>query len=345
MGRYAHDGAGTIVRQNVIRQPDRHLRAVQRIDGIASGKYAGLLLVLETVHGGSQGSLINIVLHCRPLLVRSQFLCQSVLGSQNHEGSAVEGVGTGGIDGNHVVGTVNLEVDLGTIALSDPVRLHLLNLLRPLQLIQIIQKTICVIGNSQHPLFQVLLGHVGAAPLTLAVDHFLIGQSGLAGGTPVDGHLLLIGQALLEHLYKNPLGPLVELRIRGVYFHIPVIDRRDLVDLALDILDILRGGFRRMYAHLDGVVLRRKSESVPSHGMDHIISVHQLVAAPHVGDHIASPVSHMKSVSGRIGEHIQAIVFLLLAVIDIYRVLFPISTPFLLNHSVIIWYSHCLSSS
>ena len=78
-----------------------------------------------------------------------------------------------------------------------------------------------------------------------------------------------------------------------------------------------------MYAHLDGVVLRRKSESVPSHGMDHIISVHQLVAAPHVGDHIASPVSHMKSVSGRIGEHIQAIVFLLLAVIDIYRVLFP----------------------
>ena len=231
------------------------------------------------------------------------------------------------------------------VALSDPVRLHLLYLLRPIQLIQIIQKTIRVIGNPQHPLLQVLLGHIGAAPLAFAVDHFLVGQSGLAGGTPVDRHLLLVGQALLEHLYEDPLGPLVELRIRGVYFHIPVIDRRNLVDLAFDILDILRGGLRRMHTHLDGVVLRRESERVPSHGMDHIISVHQLVTAPHIGDHISPPVSYMKPVSGRIGKHIQAIVFLLLAVIDIYRVLFPVSTPFLLNHSVIIWYSHCLSSS
>ena len=57
MGRYAHDRAGTIICQYIVRQPDRNLCAVDRIDGIASGKHAGLLFVLHTVYIGTHGGI------------------------------------------------------------------------------------------------------------------------------------------------------------------------------------------------------------------------------------------------------------------------------------------------
>ena len=50
MSRYTHDGAGTIVSQYIVRQPDGGLFAVQRVDGIGTGKYAGFLLILHTVY-------------------------------------------------------------------------------------------------------------------------------------------------------------------------------------------------------------------------------------------------------------------------------------------------------
>ena len=95
-----------------------------------------------------------------------------------------------------------------------------------------------------------------------------------------------------------------------------------------------------MAAGLDRVVLCRKAERIPSHRMDQIISLEHLVTAPHIRDYIASPVSHMQSVAGRIREHIQTVVFRLLAVIDIYRVFFPDLTPFLFGCLMIIRYCH-----
>ena len=89
------------------------------------------------------------------------------------------------------------EVYLCTVGFADPVSLHLLYLLRPVQLVQIIQQTVCICGDLQHPLTQILLGNRGAAALAAAVDNFLVCQTGLTGRTPVDGELLLISQALL----------------------------------------------------------------------------------------------------------------------------------------------------
>ena len=95
-----------------------------------------------------------------------------------------------------------------------------------------------------------------------------------------------------------------------------------------------------MYAHLDRIVFRRKTESVPSHRMYNVVSLLQLITTPYVGNHISSPMSDMKSVSGRIWEHIQTIVFLFLVAVviklRIYRILFPVLTPFFFNCLVII---------
>ena len=50
VGRYTHDRSGTIISQYIVGQPDRHFRTVHRIDGIASCKDSGLLLILKTVY-------------------------------------------------------------------------------------------------------------------------------------------------------------------------------------------------------------------------------------------------------------------------------------------------------
>ena len=57
MSRYAHDRASTIIRQYIIGQPDRNFRTVDRVNGIASGKHAGLLFVLHTVYIGTHGGI------------------------------------------------------------------------------------------------------------------------------------------------------------------------------------------------------------------------------------------------------------------------------------------------
>src|SRR5699024_9439058 len=126
---------------------------------------------------------------------------------------------------------------------------------------------------------------------------FLVCKTCLTGRAPVDRELFLICKAGLEHFYENPLCPFVEIRICCVYFHIPVIKRCDVIDLLLNVCYVLSCGFCRVNAHLDGIVLSRKSESIPSHRMDDIVTLLKFITAPHIGDHIASPVSHMKSVS------------------------------------------------
>ena len=95
-----------------------------------------------------------------------------------------------------------------------------------------------------------------------------------------------------------------------------------------------------MNTHLDGIVLSRETKSVPSHRMDQVITLEHFIAAPYIRDHIASPVSYMKTVSGRIREHIQTVVFRFLAIIDIYRLFLPVCAPFRFDGSMVIRCSH-----
>ena len=59
--------------------------------------------------------------------------------------------------------------------------------------------------------------------LALAIDDLLVGQHSAQGGAPVDGHLILIGQAALEELAKDPLRPFIVLWAGCGYLSVPVI--------------------------------------------------------------------------------------------------------------------------
>ena len=297
MCRYTHDRSGTVISENVIGQPDRHLCTVQRVDRVGSGKYAGLFLILHTVYVGFHGSLEDILLYLFFMIFRRKALCQRVLRSQYHEGRSMKSIRTCGVDSNLLVSSLYREIHFRTVGTSDPVGLHLLNFFRPVQFVQILQKAVCVLGDAQHPLAKVFLGYCRTAALTFSVYDFLIGKSGLTGRTPVDRELFFVSQSVLEHLYKDPLGPFVEVRIGGVHFHIPVVNCRDILDLTFDVGNVLLCGDFRMDAHFNRIVFCRKSERVPSHRMDHIVILLQFIAAPYIGDDIASPVSDMQTVS------------------------------------------------
>src|SRR6266511_1757303 len=101
------------------------------------------------------------------------------------------------------------ERDLRSLAPPDPVPLHLLQAFGPIYLFQVGQEAIRVLGDLEVPLRHgTLFDRRVTAPAAAVLD-FFVRQSGLAGGTPIDGGIGAIGQPALVKQQEEPLGPLV----------------------------------------------------------------------------------------------------------------------------------------
>ena len=138
MSRYTHDSSCTIISQYVIRKPDRHFLSIKWIDGVGSCEYAGLLFILKTVYVRLHRSVIDIFFYSFSCLICSQAFCQSMFRSQYHKGCSMKGIRSCGIDSDLLVSSFYREVYLCTVRFSDPVCLHLFNLFRPVQFVQVI---------------------------------------------------------------------------------------------------------------------------------------------------------------------------------------------------------------
>ena len=114
-----------------------------------------------------------------------------MLRRQHHEGDAEDGIGAGGKDPDFFffyAGMVQGEGNFRALALADPVALHDLDALRPVDAV-ILQQLVGVFGDAEKPLLQVALDHFGVAAPALAVDHLLVSEHHLALGAPVDRRL------------------------------------------------------------------------------------------------------------------------------------------------------------
>src|SRR4030065_2666012 len=61
---------------------------------------------------------------------------------------------------------------------------------------------------------------------------------------------------------------------------------------------------------LYGILFCRQSESIPSHGMEHIISFHPLITAVNIGSCISLRMTNMQASTGGIRVHIEYVAFL-----------------------------------
>ena len=226
------------------------------------------------------------------------------------------------------------EVDLGAGGAADPVLLHFESALRPVQPLQAVQQLFGVGGDLEDPLADGLAVNRVVSDLAASVDDLLVGQHGSERGAPVHRLVGLVGQALLEELAEDPLGPLVVVGAAGADFAVPVEGEAEGVELALEVLDVLGGGDLRVRAGLDGVLLGGQSEGIPAHGVQHVIAIHALEAAPDVGGGVALGMADVESRAGRIRKHVQH-VELLAAVVAVHRpeglVVRPVSLPLRLD--------------
>ncbi len=77
-----------------------------------------------------------------------------VLGGHHEEGRAEERVRAGGEDGIVDVELLAAEVHLGALAAADPVALHRLHVLGPLDPVEVAEQPLGVVGDAQEPLLE-----------------------------------------------------------------------------------------------------------------------------------------------------------------------------------------------
>ena len=208
-----HDRAGTVAHQHVVGDEDRNLLSVNRIRRERPGEDTRFLLVLLTLEIGLRRDRRAIVLDrlgrrrrsvgpslvdCRALgnrrpRVGGELVDQRMFGSQHHVRGAEEGVGSRGedVDSHLAIGlcrhTRYGELHLGAARTSNPVALHGLDLLGPVQHLEVVEQTVGVRGDAHHPLPQVLAEHGEVPAVASAVGgDLLVGQHGTEARSPVD---------------------------------------------------------------------------------------------------------------------------------------------------------------
>ena len=352
VGRNRHDGAGAVAGQYVFGNPDGYLVAGQRIDRIGAGEDAGHLARFGDAFAfGLFLGLQQIGLDGRFLRRRGELLHPFALRGQHHEGDAEDRVGAGGEDGHVVLlRTVgHAEDHLGTLALADPVALHLLEGVGPVELVQAGEQALGIGAHAQLPLLHLLLFHGETAADGIAFLHLVVGQDGPQLRAPVHGGFAQVGDAVLhqqvglfllgelvptafglefgnqrvdgfclvrlrivpmvEHFEEGPLRPLVIGRIAGADLARPVVGEADAVHLLPVARDVLLGGPGRVLAGLDGILLGREAEGVVAHGVQHIEAFQAFVAAVDVTGDIAERMADVQARAGRVREHVQHVIF------------------------------------
>ena len=352
VGRHGHDGASAVAGQNVVGDPHRNLGAGERVHGVATGEHAGLFLgEFGTVEVALQGGCVHVFFHGSLLFGSREFRDHRMFRGDDHVGGTEQRIATGGIDAELLFGRLAFsigdgKVHFGTVALADPVLLHVLHALRPVELVEALQQAVAIQRDAHEPLLEVTAFHFLGAALFVAaiVQDFFVRANNLAVLAPPHLSVGVVSEALRILVFadfsntlgfdigrnreffdgaalllvfiepgavkalENPLRPLVILRVGGVDFLVPVVRETEALDLAAEIVTVLLGGNGRVRTGLDGVLFGREAESVPTHRVQHIETAAALVAADDVCCGVAFGVAHMETCATRVREHVQAVI-------------------------------------
>src|SRR5690606_34430011 len=158
MRRHSHDGAGTIIRQYIIGNPNRYGFLSGRVNGIAAGKHPGFFpIFIHTLDIAFLYGLLDVLLDRLGMLIGCYLLYQRMLRRQDQECGAEDRIRAGSEDADGLpLIALQWKVNLSTMAPSDPVFLHGLDMRRPVQIIYRIKQVVGVFRNPKKPLLQTL---------------------------------------------------------------------------------------------------------------------------------------------------------------------------------------------
>ena len=217
VGGDGHDRAGAVVHQDVVGDPDRDPRLVDRVRREEAGEDTRLLGRGSALLALAGGRVLRVLAELVPVRrALREALDQRVLGREDEEGRAEERVGPRREDRDVDVELLDPEQDLGALGAPDPVSLHRQDALGPvLEQGHLVEQPVGVGGDAEEPLLQVARLDLGAAALAAAVDHLLVREHGLVDRAPLDGRLLPVRQAGLQQPEEQELRPAVVLGLVG----------------------------------------------------------------------------------------------------------------------------------
>ena len=237
-----------------------------------------------------------------PATRRSRSGCS---GREDEEGRPEQGVGAGREYREIEIQLLAAKDDLGALGATDPVALHRDHVLGPgIELIEVAQEALGVIGDPEKPLLELALDDNRPAALAATVYHLLIGEHRCVLGAPLDRSLGAVGEAALEELQKDPLGPAVVLRHMGAELARPIDRDPPLSKLAAEGGDRALGHLPRWLTRLDRVVLGRQAEGVISHRVDNLKTAAAAIVGDRITHRIGLEVANV-GLTGGIGQHLQ----------------------------------------
>ena len=262
-----------------------------------------------------------------------------MLGAHNHIGRAEEGVGTGGENG-YGIAVGGDKIKLCTGGTADPVALLGLDALDEVQLVQIINKALGILGDFEHPLALFLADNGSSAALANAVYDLFIGEDALAAGAPVNGHLALIGKTLLEKLEEYPLGPLEISGVGGIHTAVPVKAEAQHLKLLCEVGNVIAGNICGMEMVLYRIVFGGQTECIIADGEKNIVAVHTALSGNNVHSGVGAGMSNVETCGGRIRELNESVELGLITAGDsfIALVLKPVLLPFLFDRGKIVFH-------
>ena len=219
LARHAHDGPGAVGHQHVVGQVERD-RAAR--EGIHDGRPAGDTPLVESPLGGQPLDLAlrrhgtaehldGVTLRRRRQLVEAR-----MLGRQDRVRDAEPGVGTGrehldrgNVGAGPALAIRDRKTEFGALRAPDPVSLHVLDALGPVDAGGVVEEALSVGGDAEEPLGQLAVLNEIAGTLARAVgEHLLVGQHRLAPRAPVDRRGVPVRQARLVEPQEDPLRPM-----------------------------------------------------------------------------------------------------------------------------------------
>jgi hypothetical protein len=144
LGRHRHDRPGAVTHEHVVGDVHRHRLVVERVDDVAAGEGAppGQLLPgvggLGTLDLGRQRGAATQLVDLRASVLRRQLVDKGVLGCDDGIGHPEAGVGPCREDAEcHLrstpVGCLDEQIELRSLGTADPVPLHHLHPIGPLE--------------------------------------------------------------------------------------------------------------------------------------------------------------------------------------------------------------------
>ena len=201
MRRHGHDCAGAVAGEHVVGNPDGNLLAVDRIDGVSAGEHAGFFLrQFGAFQIGFFGNFGFVIFAIASLLFRrGDLINELVFRRQHHVSRAKQRVGPRGEHadsgiGNRQSAIGNRKIHFRAFAAANPVPLHFLERIAPVNRVEVVQQFLGVGGDAEHPLAHRLADDGKAADFALAVHDFFVGQHRAELFAPPDRRFADVGE-------------------------------------------------------------------------------------------------------------------------------------------------------